>query len=76
MGSIPVLIDVTSALNDKSSRIMLEYETHACTDVTGFGLGGHLLEMATVSRVEIVIDTRKIPIIPEDTNLCSLSFSS
>jgi selenide,water dikinase len=66
------LIDVASALNDKSSRIMLEYDTHACTDVTGFGLGGHLLEMATASRVEIVIDTEKIPIIPEAREYASM----
>ena len=62
--AVDTLIDVTSALNDKSSWIMLEYETHACTDVTGFGLGGHLLEIAAASRVEIVIGTEKIPIIP------------
>jgi selenide,water dikinase len=70
--AVDTLIDVTSALNDKSSRIMMKYETHACTDVTGFGLGGHLLEMATASRVEIVIDTEKIPIIPEAREYASM----
>jgi len=70
--AVDTLIDVASALNDKSSRIMLEYETHACTDVTGFGLGGHLLEMATASRVEIVIHADKIPIIPEAREYASM----
>jgi selenide,water dikinase len=59
------MIEVTSALNDRASQIMLKYETHACTDVTGFGLGGHLLEMARASRFEIAIHAERIPIIPE-----------
>jgi selenide,water dikinase len=63
--AIDTLIDVASTLNDKSSQIMLKYETHACTDVTGFGLGGHVLEMAAASGVEIVIHAEKIPIMPE-----------
>jgi len=44
---------------------MLKYKAHACTDVTGFGLGGHLLEMAGASHVEIAIHAEKIPIMPE-----------
>jgi selenide,water dikinase len=63
--AIDTLIDVTSTLNDKPSQIMLGYNVHACTDVTGFGLGGHVLEMARGSHVEIAIYAEKIPIIPE-----------
>jgi selenide,water dikinase len=59
------MIEVTSTLNDRASQIMQKYDTHACTDVTGFGLGGHVLEMAKASRVEIAIHTESIPIIPE-----------
>jgi selenide,water dikinase len=70
--AVDTLIDVASALNDKSSEIMLAYETHACTDVTGFGLGGHVLEMATASRVEIVIHAEKIPIMPEAKNYAAM----
>jgi selenide,water dikinase len=63
--ALKTLIDVTSTLNDRASEIMLKYEIHACTDVTGFGLGGHLLEMARGSGVEIGVRAEKIPIIPE-----------
>lgn len=63
--ALETMIAVASTLNDKASQIMLEYETHACTDVTGFGLGGHLLEMARASHVEIAIHAEKIPIMPE-----------
>ena len=59
------MIEVTSTLNDRASQIMLKYDTHACTDVTGYGLGGHVLEMARASHVEIAIHTESIPIIPE-----------
>lgn len=59
------LIEVASALNKKASEIMLKYSCHACTDISGFGLGGHLLEMARASKVEIAIYADKIPIIPE-----------
>lgn len=63
--ALQALIDVTSTLNHRASQIMLKYEAHACTDITGFGLGGHLLEMARGSGVEISVHADKIPIIPE-----------
>jgi selenide,water dikinase len=63
--ALETMIEVTSTLNDQASQIMLKYETHACTDVTGFGLGGHLLEMARASCVEIAIHTERVPIMPE-----------
>ncbi len=63
--ALETMIEVTSTLNDQASQVMLRYETHACTDVTGFGLGGHLLEMARASRVEIAIHVERVPIMPE-----------
>lgn len=59
------LIEVSSTLNKKASEIMLKYGCHACTDITGFGLGGHLLEIARASKVEIAIHVDKIPLIHE-----------
>jgi len=53
----------------QSNRIGAELgrymEVHAMTDVTGFGLGGHLLEMCQGSGLSAVIDWSKVPIIPE-----------
>ena len=63
--AVSSLIEVASTLNKKASEIMLKYGCHACTDITGFGLGGHLLEMARASKVEIAIYADKIPLIPE-----------
>jgi len=63
--ALETMVAVASTLNDKASQIMLAYKTHACTDITGFGLGGHLLEMARASHVEIAIHAEKVPIMPE-----------
>ncbi len=63
--SIDALIQMASALNDVASGVMLKYGVHACTDVTGFGLGGHLLEMARASKREIIIYADTIPLLPE-----------
>ena len=43
--SIQRLIEVMARLNRKASEVMLGVRTHAATDVTGFGLAGHLKEM-------------------------------
>jgi selenide,water dikinase len=59
------LIEVASTLNKKASEIMLKYGCHACTDITGFGLGGHLLEMARASKTGFTIYADKISLIPE-----------
>ncbi len=40
-------------------------EVHAITDITGFGLAGHGIEMAEASKVSFIIDSQKIPYIKE-----------
>ena len=52
-------------LNYYASEILKDYEVHGCTDVTGFSLAGHALEMAEGSQVTIKIDTKKIPFLPD-----------
>jgi selenide,water dikinase len=44
---------------------MVEVGVNACTDVTGFGLLGHALEMAMASDVGIVIQSQSVPTFPE-----------
>ena len=43
---------------------MVKYRVHACTDVTGFGLMGHGLEMAQGSNTRLEIDTNALNLIP------------
>ncbi len=60
------LVDVTSALNRRAAEILLEFfSPHALTDVTGFGLSGHALEMARASLVTLRISASRVPLIPE-----------
>jgi selenide,water dikinase len=54
-----------SQLNKTAAELMLNYEIHACTDVTGFGLLGHLREMSRASICDVNISFDKIPFIRE-----------
>ena len=56
-------------LNDADCRLMLEHGAHACTDVTGFGVLGHALEMADGSGVGIRIRVGALPHYPESLSL-------
>ena len=61
-------------LNRKPAEIMSRYEVHACTDITGFGLLGHLAEMVLDSGCGIRLQSEKIPIIPEAREYALMGF--
>ena len=50
-----------AALNATASRLARQHAAHACTDITGFGLLGHAMQMAHASDVEIELDVDHIP---------------
>jgi selenide,water dikinase len=50
-------------LNDLG-EILWDLGVHAVTDVTGFGLAGHALEMAQASQVTLVIELGRLPLLP------------
>ena len=50
--------------NQNAAQLLLEYGATACTDVTGFGLVGHLLEMLKRQRVGVELDMEAIPVLP------------
>lgn len=52
-------------LNRKASEIMLRFNVHACTDITGFGLIGHMEEMIYGTGLSIVINSKDVPVIAE-----------
>ena len=51
-------------LNKAASEAMLAMDAHTCTDVTGFGLMGHLAEMARASAVDVEIVWDALPLFP------------
>lgn len=53
---LEAILPGVAALNRVALETGLEFDVHACTDITGFGLLGHALEMATASGVRIDIE--------------------
>ena len=58
-------IESMTMLNRQASEIAQHCEIHAATDITGFGLLGHVREMAVGSKVSMVIDSSQIEFLPE-----------
>jgi len=61
--SIQAAISSMIALNDTASKIMRNYRVHACSDITGYGLLGHALEMASGSSVTLILESAKLPLL-------------
>ncbi len=57
------IVHVMSYLNKYAFEIIKEHTVNACTDVTGFGLLGHALEMSKGSDVTITIHAEKVPVL-------------
>jgi selenide,water dikinase len=55
---------ILSQLNYTASLALRDFSVNACTDITGFGLAGHALEMAN-NRFSIEFEYEKIPILKE-----------
>ena len=51
-------------LNREAAQVLHELEPHAVTDITGFGLVGHVAEMAEASGLAIEIDLSALPLLP------------
>ncbi len=56
-------------LNREASLLLHDYPVNACTDITGFGLLGHLLEMVKASQVSARIFSEKVPVFQGTTEL-------
>ncbi len=54
-----------AALNRDAARVMEGFPVHACTDVTGFGLIGHVAEMVEKTGCSIRLESAAVPLIEE-----------
>ena len=61
-----------TTLNKGARDVMVKYRVHACTDVTGFSLMGHGLEMAQGSDTELHIDTAQVDFLPRAVNFAEM----
>jgi selenide, water dikinase len=64
--------EVMATLNKSAAETMANYPVNACTDITGFGLLGHALEVAQASKVSIEIDVEQVPLLPEVFDLAGM----
>jgi selenide,water dikinase len=55
------ILPVIASLNGIAMEKALNYDLHGCTDITGFGLLGHLLEVALGSGVHAMVDYSSLP---------------
>ncbi|MBF8269782.1 MAG: selenide, water dikinase SelD [Gammaproteobacteria bacterium] len=53
-----------AALNGPAMAAARTFDLHACTDITGFGLAGHILEMIRGSQIKVVLDFSALPLYP------------
>jgi selenide, water dikinase len=61
-------------LNNVASEAMVEIGVNGCTDVTGFGLLGHALQLAQASNVSLKIDSKKVPTFEEAKEYATKGF--
>jgi selenide, water dikinase len=62
---LEALLPSIAALNGPALDAARPYDVHACTDITGFGLLGHCLEMARGSATRIHVSYRRLPFHPQ-----------
>ena len=66
------VMEMMTTLNKSARDVMVKYRIHACTDVTGFGMLGHLYEVAKGSDVQITLDVDAIDLLPEALELARM----
>src|SRR5213079_939188 len=63
-GAMPVALNVMTTLNRSAAEVLAQFEVHALTDVTGFGLLGHLRNITSASAVTARVWADAVPVLP------------
>jgi selenide,water dikinase len=58
------VLPIVAGLNDTAMECALEFELHACTDITGFGIAGHLLEVAQGCQASVLLNYADLVLYP------------
>jgi selenide,water dikinase len=61
--SLAAMVDSMCLINKVASEVAVQFGSKACTDITGFGLAGHLVEMARGAKCRIRIQAEAVPIL-------------
>jgi len=67
---VDFVLPTVASLNGAAMLAALEFEVHACTDITGFGIVGHLLEVALGAGAGVVLDADALPLYPGAADMC------
>lgn len=70
--TLKLAYEMMTTLNKSARDVMVQYRIHACTDVTGFGMLGHLYEMANGSNVRLRLDTAAFQFLPQALDLARM----
>lgn len=60
--ALETLVETAACLNREAAQIAARFAATACTDITGFGLAGHVLEMARAGKKRIRLDARSVQV--------------
>ena len=58
------VLPCVAGLNNAAIETALGFGIHACTDITGFGIAGHILEIALGSNVKVLLKYSDLPLYP------------
>jgi len=70
-GEATQVITAMAKLNREAAEALMKVEAHACTDVTGFGLLGHLLGMMKASKTCACIEAQTVPLLENAYDLAA-----
>ncbi len=65
-------VALMAMLNKGAAEVIRDFPVSACTDVTGFGLLGHLAEMIDGTGLEAVVDSRLVPVLEDVVGFASM----
>lgn len=72
--TVEKVTEIMATLNKDAATVMHSFPVSACTDVTGFGLLGHLAEMIAGTGMEVTIDSGSVPILAEALEFAAMGF--
>lgn len=72
--TISLVTEIMATLNRAAAEVMEDFKISACTDITGFGLLGHLAEMLDGTDTRAVLNTADIPVLQEAHEFGAMGF--
>lgn len=72
--TIKKVTELMATLNKTAASVMADFSLSSCTDITGFGLLGHLAEMIVDSATQVTLESNAIPILEEAKEFGAMGF--